>query len=136
MPDKRDDPAVVAAATAQIDAYLATLPADKHAALQALRGTIAAAAPEAVETISYAMPAFRYHGRALVAYLAAKAHCSLFPMSGAVAGAYRAQLAGFDAAKGTIRFTPDRPLPDAVVIGIVRDRMAEIDAARTARKAK
>jgi uncharacterized protein YdhG (YjbR/CyaY superfamily) len=87
MPDRRDDPAAVAAATAQIDAYLATLPEDKRAALQALRGTISAAAPEAVETISYGMPAFRYHGRALVAYLAAKAHGSLFPMSGAVTGA-------------------------------------------------
>lgn len=137
MPDPRDDPAAVAAATAQIDAYLATLPEDKRAVLQALRGTIAAAAPEAVETISYGMPAFRYHGRALVAYLAAKAHCSLFPMSGAVTGAYRDRLAGFDAtAKGTIRFTPDRLLPDAIVRGIVRDRMTEIDAARPAQTSK
>jgi uncharacterized protein YdhG (YjbR/CyaY superfamily) len=50
-------------ATAQIDATLAALPADQRAALQALRQTIAAAAPEAEEAISYGMPAFRYHGR-------------------------------------------------------------------------
>jgi uncharacterized protein YdhG (YjbR/CyaY superfamily) len=40
-------------ATAQIDATLAALPADQRAAMEALRKTIAAAAPEAEETISY-----------------------------------------------------------------------------------
>jgi len=134
MPGQRDDPAAAAAATAQIDAYLATLEEDKRAALRALRATIAAAAPEAVEAISYGLPAFRYHGRPLVSYHAARAHCSLFPMSGAVMGAHRARLAGFDAtAKGTIRFAPERPLPVDVVASIVRDRMAEIDAPRTSK---
>jgi len=130
MPGKRDDPAAAAAATAQIDAYLATLGEDQRAALQSLRGAIAGAAPEAVEAISYGVPAVRYHGRPLVAYAAAKAHCSLFPMSGAVMGAHRALLEGFDTAKGTIRFTPARPLPADLVASIVRARMTEIDAAR------
>ena len=120
-----------AEATARIDAELAALPNDKRAALTALRRTIQAAAPDAVEAISYGMPAFRYHGRALVSYLAAKAHCSLFPMSHAVIEAHRDELAGYYTAKGTIRFTPDRPLPDALVTTIVRERMAEIDAALT-----
>jgi len=62
-------------ATAEIDARLARLPADQRDALQSLRQTIAAAAPDAVETISYAMPAFRYRGRALVSYEAFKTHC-------------------------------------------------------------
>ena len=62
MPGKRDDPAAAAAATTQIDAYLAMLPEDQRAALKSLRGAIAAVAPEAVEAISYGVPAFRYHG--------------------------------------------------------------------------
>jgi len=130
MPRMRDDPAAAAAATAQIDTYLATLGEDQRAALQSLRGAIADAAPEAIEAISYGVPAVRYHGRPLVAYAAAKAHCSLFPMSGAVMGAHRALLDGFDTAKGTIRFTPARPLPADLVASIVRARMTEIDAAR------
>ncbi|HYN47266.1 MAG TPA: DUF1801 domain-containing protein [Candidatus Nanopelagicales bacterium] len=115
-------------ATAQIDATLAALPTDQRTALQALRRTIAAVAPEAVETISYGMPAFRYHGRALVSYAAFKAHCSLFPMSGAVVEAHRDELAGFATAKGTLRFTPQHPLPNDLVETIVRERMAQIDA--------
>jgi uncharacterized protein YdhG (YjbR/CyaY superfamily) len=116
------------AATAQIDATLAGLPAAQRAALQALRETIAAAAPEAEETISYGMSAFRYHGRALVSYAAFKAHCSLFPMSSAVIEKHRQELAGFATAKGTLRFTPEHPLPDDLVKRIVRERMAQIDA--------
>jgi uncharacterized protein YdhG (YjbR/CyaY superfamily) len=114
-------------ATAQIDATLAALPADQRTALQALRQTIAAAAPEAVETISYGMPAFRYHGRALVSYAAFKAHCSFFPMSAALIETHRDELAGFATAKGTLRFTPEHPLPNDLVERIVRERMAQVD---------
>ena len=134
MADRKDAAADAAAATAQIDAYLDALSPDKRAALQSLRKTIAAAAPDAVEAISYSMPAFRYRGRPLVSYLAAKAHCSFFPMSGAVIDAHRADLTGFATAKGTIRFTPDHPLPSELVRNIVRARMAETDARKPAAK--
>jgi uncharacterized protein YdhG (YjbR/CyaY superfamily) len=124
MPDVPDP----TAASAWIDATLAALPADQRAALQALRQTIAAAAPEAAETISYGMPAFRYHGRALVSYSAFKKHCSLFPMSAALIDSYGDDLAGFATAKGTLRFTPEHPIPTEMIERIVRDRMAQIDS--------
>ena len=112
----------------RVDAMLAALPGDQRAALQALRERIAATVPDAVDAISYGVPAFRYRGRALVGYAAARAHCSFFPMSPAVLAAHLAELDGFDTAKGTIRFRPAHPIPDAVVERIVRDRVAEIDA--------
>lgn len=117
-------------ARTQIDATLAALPADQRTALQSLRETIAAAAPGAEETISYGMPAFRYHGRPLVAFAAFKAHCSLFPMSSAFIEAHRDDFAAWATAKGTIRFQPSRPLPCELVTTIVLARMAQIDAAR------
>lgn len=125
--------AATAAATARIEATLGALSPEMRAALQALRQTIAAAAPEAVEAISYGVPAFRYHGHPLVAYAAATRHCSLFPMGSALIEAHRADLAGFDTAKGTIRFTPANPLPTELVTRIVHARMAMIDAANAAR---
>jgi len=123
-----------AAATAQIDATLAALPADQRAALQALRQTIAAAAPGAEETISYGMPAFRYRGRALVSYAAFKAHCSFFPMSAELIETHRDELAGFSTSKGTLQFTPDHPIPTDLVKRIVRERMAQIDIRAAARQ--
>ena len=117
-----------AAATAQIDAYLATLPDDMRDALQNLRRTIHAAAPDAVEAISYGAPAFEYRGRPLVAYRAAKAHCAFYPMNPAAIDAHRNELRAYDTAKGTIRFTPEAPLPDALVTKLVKARVAESDA--------
>ena len=111
-----------------VDDYLAALPPDQRAALEHLRATIRAAAPDATEAISYAMPAFKQDGRGLVAYAGFKAHCSLFPMSSGVIGDLADDLAGFTTAKGTIRFTPDAPLPDALVERIIRTRLAEIAA--------
>ena len=116
------------------DTYLASLREDQRAALEKLRATIKTAAPEAVETISYAMPAFKYRGRGLVAYAAFKNHCSLFPMSGAVVEANAAALANYQTDKGTIRFTPDRPLPAALVRKLIKARTGEIEARAKSRK--
>jgi uncharacterized protein YdhG (YjbR/CyaY superfamily) len=125
-PDSRE---AVAAAVARIDATLASLPTDQREALTALRTTIAAAAPDAVEGISYGAPAFRYRGRPLVSYHAARTHCSFFPMSPDVLDDVRPELTGFDTARGTIRFTPERPIPRELVARIVRARVAQLDAA-------
>ena len=109
----------------EIDTYLASLPDEQRTALQHLREVIAAAAPEAEETISYAMPALRYRGRPVVSYLAAKKHLSLFPMG------YHTELGEelepFKALKGTLHFTPERPIPDDVLTRLVRGRIAELD---------
>jgi uncharacterized protein YdhG (YjbR/CyaY superfamily) len=114
-------------ATAQVDAILAAIPEDQRELLQRVRRTIAAAAPEAEESITYGMPAFRYHGRSLMSYSPFRQHCSLFPMSGAVIGRHRDQLASFETGKGTLRFTPAHPIPADVIVALVHDRMAEID---------
>jgi uncharacterized protein YdhG (YjbR/CyaY superfamily) len=108
---------------------LAALPEDARKALEALRRTIGAAAPEAVETISYGVPAFKYRGRPLVSFAAAKNHCSFYVQSPAVMDAHRDELASYDTSKGTVRFAPDAPPPDALITKLVKARMAETDAA-------
>lgn len=113
--------------TTRIDGILAGLPADQRAALQNLRETIAEVAPDAVEAMSYGAPAFRYRDHPLVSYAAAKAHCAFYVMSPQVIVDYEADLKGFDTSKGTVRFTPDKPLPADLVAKLVRARMAESD---------
>ena len=99
--------------------------ADKRAALETLRKNIRAAAPQAEECISYGVPAFRLNGRFLVAYAAAKNHCAFYP--GAVIGELK-ELKNYDTSKGTIRFSPDRPLPVALVRKLVKLRIAKMKA--------
>jgi uncharacterized protein YdhG (YjbR/CyaY superfamily) len=122
-----------AAATAWIDSYLAALPADQRAALQNLRETVAATAPQAVEAISYGIPAFRYRGHAMVWYHAAKAHCSFFPTAEPIE-ALADELTGFAYSKGTIKFKPSGPLPKALIEKLVRYRLAQIDAEAAGKK--
>jgi len=91
-----------------------------------LRAAITAAAPDAVETIAYNMPALRSHGgQFLVSYDAYKRHYSLFPASDAVIAALGDELTPYLAGSGTIRFPADRPIPLALVSRIVEIRVAE-----------
>jgi uncharacterized protein YdhG (YjbR/CyaY superfamily) len=113
----------------EIDAFLAGLPQEMRDALEDLRGRIATAAPDAVEGIGYGVPAFKYRGRPLVSFGAGKEHCSFYVQSPAVMDAHREELAGYDTAKGTVRFAADRPLPADLVTKLVEARIAEIDAA-------
>ena len=114
-------------ASGPIDAVLAALPHDQRAALQSLREMIAAAAPDAVEAMSYGAPAFRYRDHPLVSFNAARSHCAFYVMSPEVIINHEAELEGFDTSKGTIRFTPAKPLPADLVTRLVRARMAETD---------
>jgi uncharacterized protein YdhG (YjbR/CyaY superfamily) len=113
-----------------VEEYLASLPQDKRAALERLRATIRAAAPEATETISYQMPAFKVDGRMLVSYAAFRDHYSLFPMSGEVVEALGDELKSYAAGKGTIRFELGARLPVALVKKVVKVRLEEIASRR------
>ena len=114
----------------EVAAFLAAQPEETRTALEALRQTIAAAAPGAVEAIGYGVPAFTYRGRPLISYGAGKSHCAFYIQSPAVMDAHRDELAADDTSKGTIRFAPDAPLPEALVAKLVRARIAETDAAK------
>lgn len=110
-----------------VDEYLANLPTDTRAALQKLRRIIKSAAPGAEEVISYQMPAVRYHGN-LVYYAAFSDHCSFFVGSPAVRERFAEELKSFAAGRGTVHFTPERPLPTELVRRIVKARVAENEA--------
>ena len=114
---------------ATIDDYLANLPAHQRAALQKLRATIRSAAPGAEECISYGLPTFRLKGKPLIYFGAAATHCALY---GAVDATLKKELAEFDASgKGTIRFTPEHPIPATLVRKLVKARLAKLEAPRT-----
>jgi uncharacterized protein YdhG (YjbR/CyaY superfamily) len=116
-------------AAASIDEFLANVPPDKRAALEDLREVIRGAAPGATELINYGVPMFRLNGKNLVSYAAAKDHCSFYVQSPAVMEAHAAELAGFKTSKGTVTFTPDKPIPPELVTTLVKARIAENEAA-------
>ena len=106
--------------------YIAAAPAARRPDLELIRSTAAAAAPTAIESIAYQMPALRLDGHFLVSYAAFKAHYSLFPASAAVVEALGDALTPYLAGKGTIRFPADQPVPLDLVRRVVEVRLAEL----------
>lgn len=115
-----------------IDEYLRGLPADQRRALSTLRAQIKAAAPEAEEYIGYGLAGFRLNGRPLIYMGAAKHHCAIY---GARADdALTEKLKAWKQSKGTIQFTPDKPLPATLVKQIVKARVAALEKRVAAKK--
>ncbi len=115
-----------------VDEYLGALPSDKREALQALREMIKRAAPGAEECISYQVPTFRQDGM-LISFGAAARHCALYCGGGSIE-AFRDELVGYVTSKGTIRFQPEKPLPEPLVRRIVDMQVAENATKRERRR--
>jgi uncharacterized protein YdhG (YjbR/CyaY superfamily) len=108
-----------------IDQYLAGLSPENRAALQEVRRAVHAAAPGAEECISYGMPAFRLKGKLIAGFKAAAKHCSFHPMSGETVATLKADLAGYETSRGTIRFPARAGLPATLVRKLVKARISE-----------
>jgi len=109
--------------TETIDDYIASFPKHIQEILEEIRQAIREAAPDAEETISYQMPAFRLNG-ILVYFAAFKNHIGFYPTSSGVA-AFKAELSQYEVSKGTIRFPLGQPVPFNLIKKIVKYRVEE-----------
>ena len=109
-----------------IDKYLAGIDEPKRATLQKLRQTIHGIIPDAEETISYGMPAFRQEGKVIAGFAAFKNHLAYLPHSGAVLGDLSDDLAGYESTQGSLHFPIDQPLPRALVKKLIAARLKDI----------
>ena len=107
---------------------LADLAAPERAALQRVIDIARRIAPDAVDGVSYAVPALKVAGKPLVGVSASARHLSVYPFSPAAIDAVRHELDGFSSSKGTIRFTVERQLSESLIVDLVTARLAEITA--------
>jgi uncharacterized protein YdhG (YjbR/CyaY superfamily) len=112
----------------RVDAYLGALPPEQRDLLQALRERVAALAPEAVDTISYGMPAFKLRDHFLLSYAGWKGHCSIYAIPDELLSKYEDELRDNTRTKGGLHFSREHPLPGALVDDFVRARAATIEA--------
>jgi len=106
-----------------IDEYIERFPANVRAILQKLRATIKKTAPDAEETISYQMPAFKYHGM-LVYFAGYKNHIGFYPTSSPMK-VFKNRLTSYKTSKGAIQFPIDKAIPLTLVKDIVKFRVKE-----------
>jgi len=106
-----------------IDEYIAGHPKEIQKILRQIRATIKKAAPQAEETINYAIPTFTLNGN-LVHFAALKNHIGFYPAPSAIS-AFKKELLGYELAKGSVQFPIDQPLPLKLIAEIVKFRVKE-----------
>lgn len=112
---------------ATVEDYLARVPEPARSALKRMRAAIRSAAPaDALEVISYRIPAFKSRA-VLVWYGAFADHVSLFPTAGIIEQ-FKDALKDFTTRKGTIQFPTTGPLPIPLIRAMVTARVAQIEA--------
>jgi len=107
-----------------IDEYIKIFPQDVQSILERMRQTIRKAAPEAVEAISYQMPAFKLNGKSLVYFAGYKNHVGFYPVPSGIK-AFKKELSQYKTGKGSVQFPIDKPVPHDLVKKIVIFRVKE-----------
>ena len=106
-----------------VDEYISEFPPEIQKKLTSLRTTIRKEAPEAIEKISYGMPAYTYKGMLL--YFAAHTnHIGLYPYPSAME-AFKKEVASYRTSKGTMQFPNNKDLPLKLITDIVKFRVSE-----------
>lgn len=119
-----------------VDEYLAAITdSEQRAILERVRTLIKRTVPDAEETISYQMPAYRYLG-ILVYFAAWKNHWGFYPASNAIKDAFEDELAHFKQTKGAIQFPWEETFPETLIIKLVKKRVEENNAAAKINMAK
>jgi uncharacterized protein YdhG (YjbR/CyaY superfamily) len=108
--------------------YLSTIDSPDREALERVYAIARDVVPDAEEGTSYGMAALLHRGKGLVATVRAKRFLSLYPYSGTVIAAVSDALDGFETTSGSVHYSADHQLPEAVLRRIVEARRDEIDA--------
>lgn len=117
-----------------IQEYFSWFPPEIQTKLQQMREILQQALPEAVEVISYHMPAFKTT-EVLVYYAAAKSHLGFYPTSSGVIN-FKEELASYVTSKGAIQFPYGEDLPEPLIVAIAQFRAQEAVARAAGKKKK
>lgn len=106
-----------------VDDYISIYPENIQRRLRDIRKIVKKVAPDAIEKISYGMPAYLYKGM-LIYYAVHTHHIGMYPYPSTLE-AFRSELAGYRTSKGTVQFPHDKPIPTDLIADIVKFRVQE-----------
>jgi uncharacterized protein YdhG (YjbR/CyaY superfamily) len=112
-------------AVTSIDEYIAEFPDETREMLEEMRALVRSVAPDATETISYAIPTFDLNGKHLVHFAGFKKHIGFYPVPSGIE-AFKDELSQYKSGKGSAQFPLGEPLPADLVRRVVEFRVREI----------
>jgi uncharacterized protein YdhG (YjbR/CyaY superfamily) len=108
-----------------VDQYIAAQPEAVRGTLELVRSTIRKAVPQAVEVISYQIPAYKLNHRPVLYFAGWKQHYSLYPATERLVAVFKGDLDPYEVRKGTIRFPLFQPVPAKLIGRIAKFRLQE-----------
>lgn len=106
------------------DDYIKSFPKDVRQRLEQIRTIIKNTAPDAEESISYAMPAYKLNGKPLVYFAAFKNHIGFYATPSGHSE-FAKELSKYKQGKGSVQFPLNKPLPLGLITKIVKFRVKE-----------
>ena len=107
------------------DEYISSFPKEIQFLLQEVRETIKSAAPNANESISYGMPAYKLNGKAFVYFAGYKNHIGFYATPTGHAE-FTEELSKYKQGKGSVQFPINEPMPLDLITKIVKFRVSEV----------
>ena len=107
-----------------INEYIADFSQGTQNILEQVCETIKKAAPEAEESISYGMPAFKTNGIPLVYFAAYASHIGFYATPTGHSE-FAKELSIYKQGKGSVQFPLDKPMPLNLITKIVKFRVKE-----------
>jgi uncharacterized protein YdhG (YjbR/CyaY superfamily) len=109
-----------------VDEYIAGFPGNVRTLLEQVRTIIRQSAPQAIEGISWSMPAYKLNGNPLVYFAGHKKHIGFYPIPSGIE-AFKNELAEYgQSGKGSVQFPYNKPVPLDLIGRIVKYRITEI----------
>ena len=109
------------------DDYIADFPPETQKVLQEVRALVKQHAPDAVETMSYAIPTFDINGKHLVHYAGYAKHLGFYPTSRGIT-AFKEEISGYKNSTGAVQFPLGEPLPTDLIRRMVEFRIEEVES--------
>ena len=109
----------------QVEDYISRFDGEIQSRLKEVRNLILSLAPDAIETISYGMPAYKLNGKPLVYFAGYKNHLGFYATPNGQE-AFKEDFSGFKQGKGSVQFPNSELLPVDLIRRIILFREEQI----------
>lgn len=107
-----------------VNEYIKLFPKEVQNILEKIRNIIINSAPEAIESISYGMPAYKTNGKPLVYFAGYKNHIGFYATPTGHEE-FAEELSIYKQGKGSVQFPINKPIPYELIERIVVFRVKE-----------